>query len=160
MDTSTSDSGREPLPFGRLPRAALLLTLALAGAASAAPCARDDCRNATGDLQGSPLPLGDLTVRIVDLGETDAVEDPAAGLSESMAPLLYLTPRVTSILEEVFADSGVELAAGPAREEPGPASPVADTDHAEDPARYGPLSQADSAAHLPKFQRQMYRTDI
>lgn len=158
MDTPTSPSAREPLPFGRMARAALILTVGLAGAALAAPCIHDDCRNASRALASPQVPWTALTVRSVDLGDADAAEDPAVGLSESAAPLLYLTPRVASILEEVFdetvpTEDAVEGAAAEA--------PVAEAaPPAEDPESYGPLSQADTAFHLPKFQRQMYRTDI
>lgn len=165
MDTPTPSSGREPLPLGRLAWAGLLLTVAFAGAALAAPCARDDCRNAPRELKSPHVPLQGPTVRIVELRDVDAAEDPsAAALSDSMAPLLYLTPRVTSILEEVFDDPVPPANADP---ETAPEPPVAKAEPSPegDPERYGPLSQADNAQaddafQVPKFQHQMYRTDI
>lgn len=159
MDTPTSSSARGPLPLGRLTRAGLLLSVAFAGAAMAAPCAHDDCRNVSRDLKSPHVAFHELTVRIVELRDVDAAEDPATVvLSESMAPLLYLTPRVASILEEVFDEPVPAASAG---EEIAPEAPIAEAEPpGDDPERYGPLSQADNAFHLPKFQQQMYRTDI
>lgn len=156
METPTPAAGREPLSLARVVRAGLLLTFTLAGTAVAAPCAVENCGNAARDQ----VPVTELAIRAVDLGDSDGVDDASAvaRLSESMAPLLYLTPRVTSILEEVFEDSAPVADAGDAE---AAAPPVADTDVEESAAEhYGPLSRADNAYHLPKFQRQMYRTDI
>lgn len=174
-----SPSGRESFPK-RASGAALrhlgLLAVVWASApAMAAPCSRDDCENVARALYSTRISVHNLTIRVVDLGDPDRADQPAGpvGLAESMAPLLFLTPRVTSILEDVFNDSdAVQIAAETARDadqsvdghspveetDEGPTSPVAGTG-TRAPDRYGP-SSLEGAATLPKFQRQMYRTDI
>ncbi|HZD51893.1 MAG TPA: hypothetical protein VE175_02495 [Woeseiaceae bacterium] len=173
MDAPTP--GRKSPPFDRLERTALggclMWLMALAGTASAAPCVPGDHRmqdRQIPELTAAPM-LPGLMFRAVDLGETQDIEAPEGGLTESMAPVLFLAPRVTSILEEVFGDSeaGGSLVKHPtvADEDTDAAPSLGDAEAEDDPARYGPLSQADNAVHvpkyeLPKYQRQMYRTDI
>ncbi len=154
LDTPTA-VGR-PSVTKALLRSAALLALAWTAAAPAAPCAAD-CEAA--GLDGPDLLLDELTVRMIDPG--DAAEDAAQGVAAgSPAPLLFLAPRVTSILEDVFRAE----AAGAAGEDAEPAadaarrSPMADVD--DTPRETGPTSQLDHASILPKYQRQMYRTDI
>ena len=113
-------------------------------------------------------------IELVDLSNVSESEDAADNLTESVAPLLFLTPRVASILENVFGDRDEDitadraLAAGPetpARqkaniEQAEPATtPVVDNSSG---SRLGqPVSPMyEHAAILPRFQRQMYRTDI
>ncbi len=141
-------SGRTPLTPLRLACLALAGLLVAAGAALAAPCADGDCCNAPGDFaRHEPS----LSVRAVDFAEADHAD--AAG-ADTAAPLLYLTPRVASILEQVFGDDG---GAAAETEEPVSLPPVAQ----QDAERYDPSLPADAATPpLPKFQRQMYRTDI
>jgi hypothetical protein len=153
--------------------ALLLATGALAPAAMAAPWSRGDCDNVA--LRGTETPVSAvtlLTIRIVDLGDAEATddmpEDPER-LSESMAPLLFLTPRVTSILEDVFNNGNQEASKTAAdaklddrptvKSDGRPTSPVAGTETAPPDVAYGALPLDDGAA-LPDFQRQMYRTDI
>ena len=130
-----------------------MLSLACGGTVTAAPCAASDC-----DLERVEGLLNPLTVRPVDLADAAAPDEAAtpAAATESLAPLLFLAPRVTSILEDVFeADAG----AGAAEGEAPLRSPVAGTDGASSgPRKSSP--EADQASVLPKYQRQMYRTDI
>ena len=142
----------------------MLLSLACGGTVTAAPCGASDCDPRPVDSLLSPL-----TVRPVDLADAaapDAAARPAAA-TESLAPLLFLTPRVTSILEDVFeADPGAsaadsaDAAAGDAEAPETPLrSPVAETDGAASNARKS-SPETDQTSVLPKYQRQMYRTDI
>jgi hypothetical protein len=85
--------------------------------------------------------------------------------SEIVTPVLLLTPRVASILREVFSSDvaadgeTTEVGDSPARPrsdtETAPVSPVARDDSPSQIPR-------DEAAnrYMPRFQRQMYRTDI
>ena len=84
-----------------------------------------------------------------------------------MAPLLVLTPRVATILEDVFSDSvepeAVEhekiTQARETKDAKPATSPVVDNANAPDmDASASPMYEND--AILPRFQRQMYRTDI
>jgi hypothetical protein len=159
VDKPTLISGR--IPFRRpVAGVAALGLLALAGAALAAPCADLDGCTASRSLTSLNTPFGALKVRSVDLAATD----PAAAdvtVTDSAAPLLYLTPRVASILEDVFGEEEADAAVEPLETEPAPAAPLAAGAASEEkPERYGTLSQAESGEQLPKFQRQMYRTDI
>lgn len=168
MDTPTAaarQSSRKTLL-----RTVALLAIACAGTASAAPCAAANCDVAARELKGVGLPLGELTIRSVDLGDAGVGDEPgAASVTESMAPLLFLAPRVTSILEDVFAADGLADAAseggaveGEASRDDGPEalrrSPVAETDSAS--VGRAPSLETDHASILPKYQRQMFRTDI
>lgn len=178
METSTS-AGRGPFP----PTSwcgALVVVVAMLSSATTAMAAsswvRDHCESALPDLEGPAADLSGLTFRIVDLGASEHDDAPQAstGLTESMAPLLFLTPRVTSILEDVFADSAAvperkaaETAAGtddhtsPLEKGALPGSPVAGIDaRGNTPDTYESLSRVNDATSLPRFQRQMYRTDI
>jgi hypothetical protein len=97
--------------------------------------------------------------------------------TESMAPLLYLTPRVATILHQVFGDAeesdrltAAGESAGDAAPTPAPTvdgqqemalPPVAGTERGPTATElYQPLTVPDNAINLPKLQRQMYRTDI
>jgi hypothetical protein len=162
LDTPTA-AGRQ-FSGKTLPGTILLLGLLGAGAAGAAPCAAANCDIAARDLQAAGLPL---TVRSVDLADpgTGDESDAASDVSESIAPLLFLGPRVTSILEDVFAADEMP---GAAADEPGALvedaaaqplrSPLAETDSSS--AGHAPSPETDHASILPKYQRQMYRTDI
>lgn len=137
-----------------------MLSLACGGVAPAAPCAAVDC-----DIPGAESLLHPLTLRPVDLADATAADEavgPAAA-TQSLAPLLFLTPRVTSILEDVFgADAGPAAKAAAADDGEAPEtslrSPVAETDGAASARDSSP--ETDHASVLPKYQRQMYRTDI
>ncbi|MEX2123083.1 MAG: hypothetical protein WD795_04255 [Woeseia sp.] len=117
------------------------------------------------DLQS--LQVGSLTVEAVDLADVSESPEESDELTEALAPLLFLTPRVASILEDVFGDieNMKQAATGadqPAAETDKPdtaTSPVADNvDSAPTAEPVSPLYE--NAAILPRFQRQMYRTDI
>lgn len=170
MDTPRHSSGRKSPArkrtiVPRLARTAVLCSLgsfALAGAAFAAPCADGDCGDGSASLDGLAMAAQDLHLRSADLGDAQAASGAAA--PDSVAPLLFLTPRVASILEDVFGDT---QAADAVIDEAEPdAAAASDAAPEDDPKLYGPLSQAGNteqagnAEHLPKLQRQMYRTDI
>lgn len=160
METPTA-SGRQTAAKALLTGLALL-SLACGGMVPAAPCAAVDC-----DVPGTESLLHPLTLRPVDLAHAMAADEAAgpAAATQSLAPLLFLTPRVTSILEDVFeADAGpqaAETAAAGEGEAPATSlrSPLAETDGAASAARDS-SPETDHASVLPKYQRQMYRTDI
>lgn len=158
MDTPNLISGREPLARLRLAGVALAGLLAAAGAATAAPCADEDCRDLLRGLISPPLALHAPSVRTVDLGDVDSA-DPASAAATSVTPLLYLAPRVASVLEEVFGDERSTAAPELPTAELPPA-PLAGARAVDESEGYTPLAPADNAGELPKFQRQMYRTDI
>jgi hypothetical protein len=138
--------------------------LAAAGSSPvfAAAHAAVGCDRTAQDLQS--LDMRPLRVEDVDLSDVSGSSDGSDNLTESVAPLLFLTPRVATILQDVFGDSDgasrVEKAAAAQPQRQGPASsPVVDNASSEDRAE-PVLPMYEHAAILPRFQRQMYRTDI
>lgn len=132
-------------------------TPALAAAHAAAGCDKT-----AQDLKS--LDVDHLRLEAVDLSEVSP-ESPDT-LSESVAPLLFLTPRVASILQDVFGDSdavrsaedAVAVKSAPEEQEEPASSPV--VDNAPGGAEPAVSPMYEHAAILPRFQRQMYRTDI
>jgi hypothetical protein len=130
----------------------------------AAAHAAAGCDRTAQDLQS--LDMQPLRVEVVDLSDVSGSSDSSDNLTESVAPLLFLTPRVATILQDVFGDSvrasRVEKAtaaqAQPQRQGPA-SSPVVDNASSGDRAEPA-LPLYEHAAILPRFQRQMYRTDI
>ena len=168
---------------------ALLAGLLLSASASAANHVRSDCTGA--DFLRSTADPNSLTVDVVDLGDElgegllDPESETAAELlsidpDDSLAPLLYLAPRVATILENVFDDdseaglldadksSGFSesalderaLDAGNSRSmERSPVAPVAERRiPAAVPGSDHPALNIEPA--YLKIHRQMYRTDI
>ena len=116
-------------------------------------------------------------IDLVDLSDVSESEVAADNLTGSVAPLLFLTPRVASIVENVFGDryettapqGDQEVLAAelekrvlenPTIEQAKPATPPV-VDNANGSRLGQPVSPMyEHAAILPRFQRQMYRTDI
>ena len=114
------------------------------------------------------LDSGSLEIQVVDLSDvSDSSPGDTDDLTKSVAPFLFLTPRVTSILQDVFGDSGKPAAAPETKaavaEEAQATAPSASpvVDNASTSEFTGPVSPLyENGAILPRFQRQMYRTDI
>jgi hypothetical protein len=121
------------------------------------------CDRTAQDLKS--LDVDQLRIEVVDLSDVSGSPESSDNLTESVAPMLFLTPRVASILEDVFGDGARQVTkATPAKAEPEPqkpaSSPVVDNASAEDSAEPVASPMYEHAAILPRFQRQMYRTDI
>ena len=122
------------------------------------------CDKVAQDLQS--LDIDRLAIEVVDLSDMSESPEDSDDLADSVAPLLFLTPRVATILEDVFGDSEGLQAAENAEAPPADAeaespatSPVVDNANATDmDVPVSPMYE--NAAILPRFQRQMYRTDI
>ena len=71
-----------------------------------------------------------------------------------MAPLLYLAPRVATILRDVFEPAAVNQALD--NDEELQTSPVAES--IEETRSVD--AEDEQEINLPRFQRQMFRTDI
>lgn len=134
-----------------------------------------DCGKIARDLQSLDVDDESLTLDSVehmasnDVAGFDVPADAPVLESEAVAPVLLLTPRVATILREVFGpDILSSAAAGEPVSEPGgkaqaaPVPPVAkDTGSAPEPASIAPILPDESTTrYMPRFQRQMYRTDI
>ncbi len=152
-----------------LPRLALAAFAAgFAGSALAATNANIDCGRDSSFINDAETT--ELSVNVVDLsqvkGEADfeRPRDVATNADDtSLAPLLYLAPRVESILDDVFDENAVEeleAAASNDVESESSIAPVAESAQpsAEEPKADG--QELDVAPAILRVQREMYRTDI
>ena len=103
-----------------------------------------------------------MTLAVVDrapmnpvAADPDAIDEQTA-VTDSVAPVLYLTPRVTNILRDVFGTAAEELPLE-TPEQPS-SSPVAGSEDPSDAVE--PADAGNATRDLPRFQRQMFRTDI
>ncbi len=155
-----------------------ILGAALAGAAlvtlcfgpqtaAAAASAIEDNDRIVAELRSLEVEAESLSLDMTDPAPTDVQDNLDTPLeNDPVAPVLRLTPRVATILREVF---GPDVLAAP---ETGAA--VDDTGQDNEtlkktsplasetaPAATAPdLAGARSNFYVPRFQRQMYRTDI
>ncbi len=135
----------------------LTATLMLNASAHAASTAVYPCEQVGRDLQSLEVPVGKLTLAVVDHVPSDpAAIDEQSVITDSVAPILYLTPRVTNIVDDVFRDASEKLPQE-TPEQPS-SSPFAGSDEKSDPIEA--LDGESEAGVLPPFQRQMLRTDI
>jgi len=127
--------------------------VSLAASNSIAPC------DAVGkDLRSLEIPVNELNADTVDhmpaSGGMDDTLDARSVDSANAAPRLFLTPRVASILREVFgADSDSDVAMDITDD-------VDTEDRAPSQETLAPVTLIDEAAETPRFQRQMFRKDI
>ncbi len=138
--------------------AAALMANATAYAASGS---LDLCDQADRNLKSLAVPVAALTVDVVDHVPTDAAAiDDQSAVTDPAAPILYLTPRVTNILRDVFGTTTEQLPLESADERPQQASssPLAGSDEKSDAVE--PADIVDKTSTLPRFQQQMRRTDI
>ena len=134
--------------------AAALLMSATAHAASNSVV---HCDQVSRELKSLEVPADALKADAVDHVPTDpdAIEEQAA-VTDSVAPILNLTPRVSNIIRDVFGTTSEELTEETSQL---PAtSPVADTDEKSDAVEAADAENDEN--DLPRSQRQMFRTDI
>jgi hypothetical protein len=127
-----------------------------------------ECDGISADLRTLETPLEAFTVRPVDHVSIDtdptsniASLDIAAASSESSAPFLYLTPRVASVLRNIF-EATREFGDEDRRQDVS-SSPIAESDSISDVMKL--IDESSPAVpvetmNLPLFQQQMFRTDI
>jgi len=120
----------------------------------------EEC-DALRNLQRLEAPAEALSASQVDHVSIDAdassIEslEASSASSETGAPFLYLTPRVASVLRDIFDATRDEQV----REIS--SSPIAETEDINDFSEFMDESPVvESEAGLPLLQRQMYRTDI
>lgn len=154
-----------------------VLGFAWSVAANGAANSVTDCDNEFATLENFGTPAVELLINLVDLpdDDTDLGRPKPTEASEptdrSTIPYLYLTPRVESILSDVFdndagnskliildsqehgdVDTAGNYSFPPIVEGNGDHSILPDLEEADLPN--------DSARMMPRFQRHMYRTDI
>lgn len=161
---------------------AFLAILVLGGAWYSTALGATDSTTAcdrTADLRSLEVPVSDLSASVVGhiAVEPDDANDESLNArpaqAESTAPILYLAPRVAVILQNVFSAVAIET---PPLKSPDPAQSLATESLSQDESPLSPLSPVagdasqpdsseliDPAAEVeavPRFQRQMFRTDI
>jgi len=154
----------------------LLLVCGWSATALAATSPTSNCWEISRNLQSLETPVVELSIMLVDLPEAEVemglidAREPIGSIgSDSTAPLLFLTPRVASMLREVFddvndAEANDGQAVRPAnadlkRDSTLPPIAEGSTDQSSLPS----LEDAESPPRIqtiPRFQRPMYRTDI
>lgn len=143
-----------------------VLLILSAGTAFSASKSVNDCDSVKRDLMSLEVPQNTLSLSNVDHASDDAtpaslnadgVIDDIENLGEVSAPILYLTPRVTDLLQDVF--SGARKSSRPATEMT--SSPLADSAEEPDSAVLDIENDASTDDEmLPTFQQQMFRKDI
>ena len=141
---------------------ALAAALMLSATALAANSAVVPCDQVSRNLKSLEVPVQALTANAVEHVPTDrhAVEhdaiDAESHLTDADAPILFLTPRVTIILRDVFGATTEDL---PAEMPQRPSSsPLADSDSPADSIE--PAAAVIETSDLPHYQQQMFRKDI
>jgi hypothetical protein len=136
----------------------VLATILMSGTmAHAASNSVVPCDQVGRDLKSLEVAVDTLPVVEVDHTpiDPDSLDEPRADTA-SATPVLDLTPRVTNILREVFGTTNEEL---PQETSPQPSSsPVADSD--QESSASVPADTEIERNELPRFQQQMFRTDI
>ncbi|MFQ6004602.1 MAG: hypothetical protein ACE5OQ_03785 [Woeseia sp.] len=132
------------------------------------------------DLQSLEVPVSDLSASVIGHftpDEPDGEEAESLGARpvqrNSSAPLLYLTPRVAAILENVFSVVAIDssLSESDRLDPPADSRAVPGDETALSPVVAEPSqsdssldasmeSVADDVERVPAVQRQMFRTDI
>lgn len=164
VHTTDTSPARGSCRFRIAAAAACVALLAVAWSSPGLAAARTSvgCDRVAHNLES--LDVDTLAIEVVDLSDVEQAE-PSDALADSVAPFLFLTPRVAIILEDVFGDSpadeaaseDTQMEAADAKEAKPATSPVVDNAPNVD-APVSPMYE--NAAILPRFQRQMYRTDI
>ena len=167
MHTTDTSPARESAS-SLLGVASCLALLAMAWSSPGLAAARTSvgCDKVAQELQS--LDIDTLVIEVVDLSDVSQSPEEPDELADSVAPLLFLTPRVATILEDVFGETDEPEAAvehakttrsAQTKQAKPATSPVVDNANAPDmDAPASPMYE--NAAILPRFQRQMYRTDI
>ncbi len=154
----------------RIAGLAAIVTLCAGWSASAlgATTTTTECDDLIRDLRGLEIPVEAFSVKTVDHVSIEPIPsdiellDAQNASSETVAPFLFLTPRVASVLKDIF-DVSRALADQDVSSETS-SSPIAETDRIPDISelldRSDPAGAADDAIDLPRFQQRMFRTDI
>lgn len=135
----------------------LAAALMLSATAYAASNAVVPCEQVGRDLQSLTIPVDELAVDAVDHAPIDPeIIDQQSAVTESVAPVLNLRPRVTNILRDVFGTTAEELIQETSEQVS--SSPLADSDENTDAVE--PDDATGDETEIPRFQQQMLRTDI
>jgi len=141
---------------------ALAATLMLSATAFAATGAGVPCDQVSRNLKSLEVPAAALTVNAIEHIAADHLDvesdtiDAETHAVDAEAPLLYLTPRVTNILRDVFGtvadDLQTEILKQPS------SSPLAGREEPTDSVE--PADATIEPGDVPRYQQQMFRKDI
>ena len=137
--------------------ATLVLSVGWSSTALGATSSLVPCDQVARDLTSLDVAVDALSVNLVDHVTTELEPgsfETESDATDTLAPLLYLTPRVATILRDVFAPATENQALDV--EEEIQTSPLADSDDEKSPVD----AAEEREIALPRFQRQMFRTDI
>ncbi len=137
--------------------ATLVLSVGWSSTALGATSSLVPCDQVARDLTSLDVAVDALSVNLVDHVTTELEPgsfETESDATDTLAPLLYLTPRVATILRDVFAPATENQALDV--EEEIQTSPLADSDDETSPVD----AAQEREIALPRFQRQMFRTDI
>ncbi|MGI9205552.1 MAG: hypothetical protein ACR2Q3_16170 [Woeseiaceae bacterium] len=158
-----------PVAAQSLLTAIVIASLGWSASTLAATTNKADCNTYSNRAEPLENPLAALSFNAVDHvtveAESSAIDelenDQAA--SERAAPFLYLTPRVASVLRDIF-DLADESLSEPEVQEDAASSPLAEVEERSNSADYRyealPAPDVEDEHNLPLLQRQMFRTDI
>ncbi len=157
----------------RLAVAAALLACTWTATAFGASSLHTDCdHRAAKDFLSPSAPKDELSVSVVDLTDDDSAIglersiDEGADAEGSIAPLLYLAPRVESILDDVFHEGSdkTDSAAAAQKTSLAPMADMGDIGDNVDEPTVPQSPEVENALEvqpaLMRIQREMYRTDI
>jgi hypothetical protein len=134
-----------------------------------------ECDDLIRDLRSLEIPTETLSVTTVDHVSIEPISsdiellDAQSASSETAAPFLFLTPRVASVLRDIFEVPREQL---PDQDEASEttSSPfvntleTAESNHIPDISELldqsDPAGTTDNEINLPLFQQRMFRTDI
>ena len=140
--------------------ATLVMSVSWSNTALGATSSLVPCDQVARDLTSLDVAVAALSVDLVDHVTTELtpVDFESIGAesdtTDTKAPLLYLTPRVATILRDVFEPAAASQPLD--SDEDVQTSPVAES---IDGARSAD-AENENQIDLPRFQRQMFRTDI
>lgn len=127
------------------------------------------CDKVARDLQSLNVTVSDLSVTsdpapnhqetaLNDVGEVETSPIDGSSNEDSAAPILYLTPRVTTLLDTVF-DNTFRAPLAP-QESTEDVSKDSTNTPANAMHKSAPVTVVEKDSVVPQFQRHMYRNDI
>ncbi len=163
-------AGKITIAGRRLLMAALIAGVGWGASALAATTNKADCdaHVRPADVLESPLaalsiiPVDHVSIEV----ENSAIDDLETDqpVSDRAAPYLYLTPRVASVLRDIFDFARDDVELETEAQEDSVSSPLAEAEDEIDTTKFRyealPSPAADDEHDLPLLQRQMFRTDI
>lgn len=159
-----------PVAARSLLTAVLVAGVGWSASALGATTNKSDCDAHVRPAEVLESPLAALSINPVDHVTIDAENSAIDELetdqadSDRAAPYLYLTPRVASVLRDIFDFAPDDRQPDPESQEDAVSSPLAEAEDDTNVTRFRyealPSPAVEEEHDLPLLQRQMFRTDI